>query len=228
VNSLGADSTEGNERVLPAGQADPVTTATEGPDGGVDPPIARGQMSMQSRQELSNFMSTAVLPKTNPVYEKDWEKVFVKKGTGLDDPFLTECTADEKTTLVALMMMRRHEAGKRGKAATYFTAAVRQMYARVMLPTAFFESSVITTARVSCDEPSELRALKDNGPVATVKLPICKEILADLRMRSWPEGWSDEAKKVKSVYVGTMASRRRAESENSPSVSLAVRITVRG
>jgi hypothetical protein len=49
-----------------------------------------------------------------------------------------------------------------------------------------------------------VRALKDNGPAATVKLPICEGILADLRVRSWPGGWSDEAKKVKAVYVGTM------------------------
>jgi hypothetical protein len=42
--------------------------------------------------------------------------------TGSDDPFLTECTEDEESTLMALMMMRRHEAGKRGKAATSFTA----------------------------------------------------------------------------------------------------------
>jgi hypothetical protein len=178
--------------VLPTGHADPVSTATEGPDGGAVPPIAKGLMSVQSRRALSTFMSTAVLPKTNRVYEKEWEsfKAFVKIETGSDDPFLTECTEDEIATLVALMMMRRHEAGKRGKAATSFTAAVRQMYARMMLSTAFFESFVITTARVSCAmKPSEVRALKDNGPVATVKLPICKEILPDLRVRSWPEGW---------------------------------------
>jgi hypothetical protein len=145
-------------------------------------------MSVLSRQELPTFMSTAVLPKTNRVYEKKWEsfKAFVKKETGSDDPFLTECTEDEKATLCT---DGDEEAGKRGKAATSFTAAVRQMYARMMLPTAFVESSVITTARVSCAmKPSELRALKDIGLVATVKLPICEEILAGLRVRSWPEG----------------------------------------
>jgi hypothetical protein len=168
-------------------------------------PMTRGQMSAQSRQKVSTFISTAVLPKTNRVYEKEWEsfKAFVKKETGSDDPFLTKCTKDEKATLVALMMMR-HESGKPGKAATSFTAAVRQMYARMMLPTAFFESSLITTARASCAlKPNELRALKDNGPAPTVKLPICEGILADLRVRSWPEGWSDEAKKFKAVYVET-------------------------
>jgi hypothetical protein len=42
VNSLGATSSEGNERELPAGHADPVSTATEGLDGGADSPIAGG------------------------------------------------------------------------------------------------------------------------------------------------------------------------------------------
>jgi hypothetical protein len=169
-------------------------------------PMPRGQMSAQSRQELSTFISTVVLPKTNGVYEKEWEsfKAFVKEETGSDD-FLTECTEDEKATLVALMMMRRHETGKQGKAATSFTAAVRQMYARMMLRTACIEFSRITTARASrALKPNELRALKDKGPAATVKLLICEGILADLRVRSWPEGWSDEAKKFKAVYVGTM------------------------
>jgi hypothetical protein len=163
--SLGADSSEVKERVLPVGHVDPVTTATEGPDGGADSPMTRGQMSVQSRQELSTIMSTAVLPKTNGVYEKEWEsfKAFVKKETGSDDPFLTECTEDEKATVVALMMMRRHEAGKRGKAATSFRAAVRQMYARTMPPTALFESSVITTARVSCASSEAAQAPSLDG-----------------------------------------------------------------
>jgi hypothetical protein len=175
------------DRVAPIRETVPTAEAANGPEV----PAARGPMSAQSRQELSAFISTAVLPKTNRVYEKEWVafKTFVKTETGSDDPFLTDCTDDEKASLVALMMMRRHEAGKRGKAATAFTAAVRQMYARMMRATAFFDSSIIATARTSClMKPDELRALKDSGPVATVKLPICEGILTDLRARSWPEG----------------------------------------
>jgi hypothetical protein len=201
MSRLFADGDSVGGRAGPVGHMSAMATTVEAG------PMTRGQMSAQSRQELSTFISTAVLPKTNRVYEKEWEsfKVFVKKETGSHDPFLTKCTEDEKATLVALMMMRRHESGKRGKAATSFTAAVRQMYARMMLPTAFFESSLITTARASCAlKPNELRALKDNEPAATVKLPTCEGILADLRAKSWPEGWSDEAKKFKAVYVGTM------------------------
>ena len=170
-------------------------------------PATGGFLSLRSRQDLSSFIATAILPKTNRVYEKEWVQFqsFVKEETGSDDPFLTGYTDDEKASLVALMMMRRHQTGKRGKAATAFTAAVRQMYAREMKATAFFDSSIIATARTSClMKPEELRAKKDNGPSVTVKLPICEGIIADMRVRLWPEGWSDEDKRAKAAYVGTM------------------------
>lgn len=52
------------------------------------------------------------------------------------------------------------------------------MYAKMMRTTAFFDSSIIATARTSClMEADELRSLKDNGPAATVKLPIYEGIL---------------------------------------------------
>jgi hypothetical protein len=93
---------------------------------------AVGGMSPQSRQDLSTFISTSVLPKTNRVYEKEWLafKAFVKDETGSNDPFLTSYVDDERAALVALMTMRRHQARKRGKSACAFMAAVRQMFAR--------------------------------------------------------------------------------------------------
>ena len=166
------------------------------------------------------------------MYEKEWVQFqsFVKEETGSDDPFLTEYTDDEKASLVALMMMRRHQTGKRGKAATAFTAAVRQMYAREMKATTFFDSSIIATARTSClMKPEELRAKKDNGPAATVKLPICEGILADMRVRLWPEGWSDEDKRSKAANVGTMTgSMRQDEWGSSLIVSWATRTIAPG
>ena len=96
------------------------------------------------------------------------------------------------------MMMKRHQTGKRGKAATAFTAAVRQMYAREIKATTFFYSSIIAIARTLClMKPEELRVKKENGPPATVKLPICEGILADMRVRLWIEGWSDDDKRSK-------------------------------
>jgi hypothetical protein len=91
-------------------------------------------LSLRSRRDLSSFIADAVLPKNNKVYDKEWEKFkdFVVEETGTDDPYLTKYSDEEKATLTALMMMRRLEAGKKVKAATAFTAAIRQKYARMI------------------------------------------------------------------------------------------------
>jgi hypothetical protein len=64
----------------------------DSPRHGIDPTpsVARGTMSAQRRQKLSTFISTAVLPKTKLVYEKEWVlfQVFVKTETWSDDTFL--------------------------------------------------------------------------------------------------------------------------------------------
>jgi hypothetical protein len=179
------------------GRPETARTATE-------PPVTRGSMSARSRQQLSTFISTAVLPKANQVYEKEWAPflTFVRTEMGSDDPFLTACTGDEKASLVALMMMRRHEAGKRGKAATAVTAAVRQMYARAMRSTDFFNSSIIATARTSClMKPDELRAARDRGSVSMVKLPLCESLVAEMRLLLWVTGWADAGLGWKSLYM---------------------------
>ena len=105
-----------------------------------DPPITGGVISVQSRQDLSTFMSTSVLPKTNRVYAKEWRswKTFIKAETGSDDPYLNGVSDDEKAASVAVLMMRRHRTGKRGKAASAFTAAVRHFHAQMVMSTTFF------------------------------------------------------------------------------------------
>jgi hypothetical protein len=71
------------------------------------------------------------------------------------------------------MMLRRHQSGKRGKAATAFIATVRLTFTRAMRSTRFLDSAVIATARTSCRmKPEELRAKKDNGHPLSVKLPV--------------------------------------------------------
>jgi hypothetical protein len=139
--NFGGDATSTTERVAPISKTVPMAETANGPEKDAHVPATRGPKSVRSRQELSAFISTTVLPKTNRVYKKEWMtfKAFVKTETGSDDSFLTDCTDDEKASLIALMMMRRHEAGKRGKAAT----------AKMMWATVFFDSSIIATARMS-------------------------------------------------------------------------------
>jgi hypothetical protein len=173
-----------------------------------DPPITGGVLSAQNRQDLSTFMSTSVLPNTNRVYANEWREwtIFIKTETGSDDPYLVGVSDDEKAALVALIMMRRHRTGKRGKAASAFTAAMRHMHAQMVMSTTFLESSTIATARSSCHmKPDEVRARKDEGPSSSIKLPICESILSDMRDRLWKgKDWSDESKKSKASYLACM------------------------
>ncbi len=170
--------------------------------------LAGPSMSSQSREELSEFISASVLPQTGRVYERNWQLwvEFVRTETGSGDPFLTGVSEVEKAALVGLMMLRRHQSGKRGKAASAFTAAIRHWFARKMVSTTFLDAAMIATTRTSClMKPEELRAKKDEGLADTVKLPVCESILQDMRERLWIEGdWSDHAKKSKAIYIASM------------------------
>lgn len=75
-----------------------------------------------------------------------------------------------------------------------------------MHSTTFLDSAIIATARSSClMKPDELRAKKDKGPSDSVKLPVCEDILKDMRVRLWIENdWSDGAKRHKAAYVACM------------------------
>ena len=131
---------------------------------------------------------------------------FLKREVDHDDPFLRGVAEEDKAALVSLLMLRRHEAGHRGKSATSFTAGVRMRYAQETLDTAFLDSAVIATARTSCQmKPYELRARKNSGLQSTVKLPICESILTDMRKRLW-EGrdWKGVDMQVRMTYLGCM------------------------
>jgi hypothetical protein len=167
-----------------------------------------GSISAESRQELSTFISRSVLPQTTQVYNKDfaaWQE-FVKIETGSDDPFLTGFSDNDRASLVSLMMLRRHQSGKRGKAATAFTAAIRMMFSRMTLSTTFLDSAIIATARTSClMKPDELRVKKDQGHPVSVKLPVCQDMLADMKQRLVREGdLTDEGMRGRATSLGAM------------------------
>jgi integrase len=176
------------------------TAAESGPAGTT--------ISTESREELTAFISTSVLPQTGKVYEKNWQlwKEFVRVETRGEDPFLTDMAEQDKAALVSLMMLRRHQSGKRGKGASAFTAAIRHWFAKTMRSTAFLDAAIIATARTSClMKPAELRAKKDEGLSESVKLPVCEGILVDMRKRLWAcDDWTDGAKKNKAAYAASM------------------------
>ena len=108
-------------------------------------------------------MATAVMPSTVRTYNahfKIWSKFLIDE-IDCNDPFVKDLLDEEKVCLVSLMMLRRHQAGHKGKAATAFTAALKREFVIAMIDTVFLESAVIHTARMSCQiKPHELRAKK--------------------------------------------------------------------
>ena len=165
-------------------------------------------LSKQSKRDLAVFIGTSVLPNTQRVYEQHWVlwKEFLKNEANQDDPFLRNVSEEEKTSLIGLMMLRRHEAGQRGKAATAFTAGIRMKFSQETLSTDFMDAAVITTTRSSCRlKPSELRERRNSGGSTHAKLPICESILADMRAHMWAgRGWGENDKHARMSYLGCM------------------------
>jgi hypothetical protein len=162
----------------------------------------------RARRELATFLGTAVMPSTARTYNahfKAWS-TFLKDEIDSDYPFMKCQPEEEKTFLVSLMMLRRHQAGYKGKAATAFTAALKREFVIAMLDTAFLESWMIHTARMSCQiKPHELRAKNSSGTASTVKLPVCESILISMRRGLWTRReWKGLDMQARMRYLGFM------------------------
>jgi hypothetical protein len=70
-----------------------------------------------AKMEMSELLASSVQPSTIKAYNahfKAW-KSFLKAVVDLDDPYLRGVSEEDKTLLVGLMMLRRRQAGHRGK-----------------------------------------------------------------------------------------------------------------
>ena len=142
-------------------------------------------MSTENQEAISKFLKSSVLPSTDRKYELHWGWfVQFMKDEGLDDPFMRALTPQERAGMISLFLMSRHVAGKRGKAASAVTAAIRLRFSQEMLDTAFLDSAVVSSARTAClPKPKELREQRDSAPASTVKLPVCEEMITGMRER---------------------------------------------
>ena len=176
---------------------------------GADPAHhAVGSISDQSRTVLAAFVSQSVATKTSRVCEGHWTAwtMFVCEETRTSDPFLHGMDEQGKATMVGLRMARKHQAGLRGKAATYFTAGIRLKFASAALSTSFLDEAVVATARAACAmKPEELRAKRDDGTASSVKLPVCESIVRDIWGRLWVDKeWDGVDLQLRMAYLGCM------------------------
>ena len=163
-------------------------------------------ISRKSRDDLGTFIGRSVTAGTRKKYDRHWSlwKEFLFTERGSEDPFLKGMTDKDKSATVAMFLMRRHEAGHRGKSATAVTAGVRLRFAQVLESTDFLNASVIATTRHSCNlDPVELRIIRSAGASETVKLPVCDSILHDMRDRLWNgQDWDRVGLDNRMSYLG--------------------------
>jgi hypothetical protein len=148
-----------------------------------------------------------VLPSTDRKYELQWGWfVQFMKDQGSEDQFMRTLTPQERAGMVSLFMMSRHVAGKKGKAASAVTAAIRLRFSLEIQDTAFLDSAVVSSARTAClPNPQELRERPSSAPASIVKLPICLEMIADMRERLVANRtWSEEDMGSIMLYTGSV------------------------
>lgn len=166
-----------------------------------------GGQTTQGRDkgEITRFLSLSVLPVTVKAYDghwKAWNDFLREEFTG-EDPLMQGRNEEEKVERTVRFLYSRYQNGQRGKAATGVTAGLRYHFGRAMQPLTFLDSQVITMARAACRmNPAEARAKKDQGPAETVKLPICEEIVDDIRMLCWGQlPWGPSNTESRMLYL---------------------------
>ena len=157
---------------------------------------------------LRTFLKSSVTRRTEKTYEGHWRLwcKFIAEELGETCPLLKEWPESQKSIAVALFLQSRHQGGSRGKQATAVTAGVRLHFTAALLSTAFLESPMISAARAACSlTAKELREKKDGPPATTTKVPICEDLLSDLRRKMWEgRGWEREDIDFRMTYVGCM------------------------
>jgi hypothetical protein len=157
-------------------------------------------LNQKSKDEVSLFLGQAVAPSTLRAYERQWREWnrFLLEHTGIADPYMSTVPESEKPGVVSLFLYKRHQAGKRGKVATTVIAGIRCFYTRSQQPTSFLDSAIVSAACQACQlKPAELRARRNTGAQASVKLPVSESQVDDLRERLW-KGMTWDAKGMES------------------------------
>ena len=155
---------------------------------------------------LETFLKSSVTRRTVKTYEGQWRHwcKFLIEELGETCPLLKDWPETQKSMAIALFLQNRHQGGSREKQATAVTAGVRFHFITALLSTTFLDSPMISAARAACRlTVKELRDKKDGPPDTTTKVPICEDILSDLRRKMWEgRGWERKDIDFRMTYVG--------------------------
>jgi hypothetical protein len=158
---------------------------------------------------LTRFMGGSVTRKTMVGYQREWKtwvEFVTRKNQGRkSDPYLS-CEDDRvKVLMMCHLLAERKAAGKREKAATGITAAIRKHFAVALQSTEWMKAEAITVARRACRRtPQENREYAKSGK-GRARLPVWFALMEQIREKLW-EGrgfeWEDIDSKM--TYIAAM------------------------
>ena len=169
-------------------------------------------MLEDDKVRLSRFIAGMVANSTIKRYQSGWAqwKQYVQStsnDTETSDPYLLRAKDDrERACRLGLFLKERYEVkGLRDRAATAVVALIQYHFSVALHPTEFFDSQIVTGVRKACRLSTEEIKIKKMNSNATVKLPVCEDILYMIRDKLFVDNpWTAHLLDNRMTYMGAM------------------------
>jgi hypothetical protein len=158
---------------------------------------------------LHRFLGGSITVRTMTGYEREWRtwtEFVVRKSQRADaDPYMRDLADKTKVLMICHLFAERHKAGKREKAATGITAAIRKHFARAMEDTVWINAEAIGVGWKACKRTFQENREYVKAGSGRARLPVWFALPEQLREDLWVNkgfGPTDIDKKM--TYITTM------------------------
>jgi hypothetical protein len=158
---------------------------------------------------LNKFLGASVTVRTMAGYEREWrtwvEFVARKSQRTHADPYLRDCSDKTKVLMICHLFEERHRAGKREKAATGITAAIRKHFALALEETVWMDAQAIAVGRKACKRTSQENREYVKSGSGRARLPVWFALIEYLREDLWLDrGFGPDHIDSKMTYITAM------------------------
>jgi hypothetical protein len=158
---------------------------------------------------LNKFLGTSVTSGTMAGYEREWRtwvEFVSRKSRRTDaDPYLRDCSDKTKVLMICHLFEERHRAGKREKAATGITAAIRKHFALALEETRWMDAQAIAVGRKACKRTSQENREYVKSGSGRARLPVWFALIEQLREDLWVNrGFGPDDIDSKMTYITAM------------------------
>jgi integrase len=169
-------------------------------------------VQVEEEAELGKFIAGMVAYSTVKRYQSGWTQwkqymQSMSNGAEASDPYLLRAKDDrERACRLGLFLKERYEVkGLRDRAATAVVAHIQYHFSIALHPTEIFDSQIIKGVRKACRLSTEEIRIKKMNSNATVKLPVCEDILYIIRDKLFVDNpWSALLLDNRMTYMGAM------------------------